>query len=95
MEEAGSYNGWGSTRTRDARHHFSQGTGWNFFLIEMIAQCRTQILIHCTTQEREGVGFSLEAKPWRRGSTIYAQPLISAKIAEKDHKCKKARRNKI
>ena len=95
MEEAGSYNGWGSTRTRAARNHFSQGTRGNFFLTAILAQCRTQILIHCTTQEQERVGFSLEAKPWRRGSAIYAQPLISAKIAEKDHKCKKARRNKI
>ncbi|GAC1349052.1 MAG: hypothetical protein NVSMB27_18930 [Ktedonobacteraceae bacterium] len=39
---------------------FSQGTGWNFFLIEMTAQCRTQTLIPCITQDREGVGFSLE-----------------------------------
>jgi hypothetical protein len=34
-------------------------------------------------------------KPWRRDSAIYTQPLIHAKIAEKDHKCKKARSKKI
>src|SRR6266571_3549110 len=56
IEEAGSYTGWGSTRTRAARHHFSQGTRGNFFLTAILAQCRTQILIYCTTPEREGVG---------------------------------------
>src|SRR5438270_3234007 len=56
IEEAGSYNGWGSTRIRAARNHFSQGTRRNFFLTAILAQCRTQTLIHCSTQEREGLG---------------------------------------